>query len=101
MPSLSSQHRKYLRAQAHHLDPLVLIGKQGVTDTVIRAVAEVLDAHEILKIRFNEFKDQKDELLGEITRRTGAELVGTIGHVAILYRQHPEEEKRKIVLPAS
>ncbi|MCC6145303.1 MAG: YhbY family RNA-binding protein [Candidatus Hydrogenedentes bacterium] len=99
MPALNSQQRKYLRAQAHHLDALVIIGKQGVTDGLVRSVAEVLDAHELLKIRFNEFKDQKDELLDEITRRTGADLVGIIGHVAILYRQHPDEEKRKIVLP--
>jgi RNA-binding protein len=99
MTELTSAQRKYLRQVGHHLDPLVIIGKQGVTDMVVRAITEVLEHHELVKIRFNEFKDEKRALTDEIERRTGSHVAGMIGHVALLYKQQPDEEKRKIVFP--
>jgi RNA-binding protein len=99
MLELSSSQRKYLRSLAHHLDPVVLVGKQGVTDMLVRSALQALEAHELIKIRFNEFKDQKRVLADEITRRVGGHIAGIIGHVAIVYRPHPDPEKRKIALP--
>ena len=99
MATLTSGQRKFLRSRAQHLDPVILIGKQGVTDALVRAASEALDAHELIKIRFNDFKDEKRALAEQIAFRTASEIVGTIGHVAILYRRHPEEDKRKIELP--
>ena len=99
MPDLTSAQRKYLRRLAHHIEPLVLIGKQGVTDNVIRSVADNIRVHELIKVKFNDFKDKKDELTEEIVRRTGAEIVGRVGHVLILYRENPEEDERRIELP--
>jgi len=99
MQTLTSAQRKFLRGLAHHLDPVVLVGKQGVSDMLVRATLEALEAHELIKIRFNEFKDEKKKLTEEIARRTGAEIAGMIGHVAILFRPHPDPEKRKITLP--
>ena len=97
--ALTNPQRKYLRGQAHHLDPAVMVGKQGVTDALIVAVNASLAAHELIKIRFIEFKERRKELTAEIAARTGSEVAGIIGHVAILYRQHPEPEKRKVQLP--
>ena len=57
-----------------------------------------LESHELIKVRFLDFKDRKTDLADEIAGKTGAEVAGIIGHVAILYRQHPEEEKRRIKL---
>ena len=99
MIELTSAQRKYLRQLGHHLDPVIIVGKQGVTDMVVRAVTEALEHHELIKIRFNEFKDEKRELTDEIERRTGCHVAGMIGHVALLYKQNPDEEKRKIVFP--
>jgi len=99
MKPLSSTQRKFLRSSAHHLDPVILIGKQGITDALVKAAVEALDAHELIKIRFNEFKTEKAALAETIANRAGAEIAGMIGHVAILYRRHPEPDKRKIVLP--
>ena len=99
MTELTSAQRKYLRKIGHHLDPLIIIGKQGVTDMLVRAVTQELEHHELVKIRFNEFKDEKRELTDEIERRTGSHVAGMIGHVALLYKQQPDEEKRKIVFP--
>jgi len=96
MSDLSSAQRKYLRKVGHHLDPLVIIGKQGVTDMLVRAVTQALESHELVKIRFNEFKDEKRPLIEEIERRTASHIVGTIGHVALFYKENPDEDKRKI-----
>lgn len=98
MQPLTSAQRKELRGLAHHLQPIVLIGKEGVSDTVVRSVDVNLTAHELVKIRFNDHKKEKKELSAELTERTNSELAGIIGHVAILYRQHKDPEKRKIKL---
>ena len=99
MIELTSSQRKYLRKIGHHLDPIVIIGKQGVTDMLVRAVHDALEHHELVKIRFNEFKDEKRDLAGEIERRTGSQIAGIIGHVALLYKRQQDDEKRKIVFP--
>jgi len=99
MSLLSSGQRKYLRGLANRLDPVILIGKGGVSEALLNAVDEALDAHELIKIRFNGFKDEKNELIDRIARETQAEVAGRIGHVAILYRRHEDPDKRKIQLP--
>ncbi len=99
MPELNSSQRRHLMRIAHHLDPQVIVGKQGVTDTLVRSVAESLEAHELIKLKFNEFKDDKQPHVDAIVRRTGAQHVATRGHVVTLYRQHPEPQRRKIELP--
>ncbi len=99
MSELNSAQRKHLRSLAHSLEPTVIVGKQGVSDMLVRAVSEALDAHELIKVRFNEFKGDKKALTEEITRRTGASPAGIIGHVAIIYRPHPDPEERRITLP--
>ena len=101
MKTLRGSIRTYLRWQAHHLKPLVIIGQQGVTDTVIQAINDALDLHELIKIKFNSFKEQKKELAAEIEQQTRSELLGIIGNIAIYYRQQPDQDKRKIQLPAS
>lgn len=99
MPELKGATRKYLRGLAHHLKPLVLVGQKGVTETLIEAVDEALELHELIKLKFNDFKDEKKTLAKEIEEKTRSEMVGMIGNVAIFYRQQPDEEKRKIQLP--
>ena len=99
MTELNAGQRKFLRSQAHHLEPSVLIGKQGATDTVIESVEKSLLAHELIKVRFHDHKPEKKALAAEIAERSGAQIAGIIGHVAILYKEHPEVEKRIIRLP--
>jgi RNA-binding protein len=98
MDRLKSSQRKYLRSQAHHLKPLVTIGVKGVTQQLIGSVDLALKDHELIKVKFGEFKEAKKEISEEIATATKSELVGLIGNIAILYRQHPEPEKRKIKL---
>jgi RNA-binding protein len=101
MIQLTSGQMKYLRSHAHHLDPVVMVGKQGASDSVIAKINESLDSHELIKIRFQEFKDNKKSIIKKIAEETRSVPVGTIGHVAILYRQHEDPDKRKVKLPSS
>jgi RNA-binding protein len=98
---LSASHKKYLRGLAHHLQPIVFLGQKGMTDTFIDSMHEALDRHELVKIKFIDFKEkrQKKEITHDIEETAGCELVGSIGHMAVFYRQHKDPKKRKILLP--
>jgi len=98
MSTLSGSTKKYLRSLAHHLKPVVMVGKNGVTDDLIRAVDEALTGSELIKIKFIEFKNEKKLLASEIAERTNSHVIGMIGNIAMLYRQHPDEDKREIKL---
>ncbi len=93
---MNSTNRKHLKSLAHHLKPVAQVGKAGVTDGVIQSVDDALRTSELIKVRFVE---RKEDLSQEVARRTRSERIGLIGHVAILYRQNPDPDKRKIELP--
>ena len=99
MNKLKSTQRSFLRSQAHHLEPVVLIGKNGLTDGTIEAVNKALDARELSKIKFREFKDNKQSISDEIAVSANCHVVGIIGHTVILFRQNSDPEKQNIHLP--
>ena len=101
LKKLEGFQRKYLRGFAHSMKPVVLIGQNGCSDTVIGATNDALSTHELIKVKFIELKDkeQKKEILDSIEKKSQCENVGMIGHTAILYRQQNDPEKRKIRLP--
>jgi RNA-binding protein len=99
MSTLKGFQKKYLRGLAHHLNPLVIIGKAGLGESVLSSLDKALDNHELIKVKFNDFKDRKKEISQEIEEKTESEVVGAIGHVVMFYRQQPKEDKRKIRLP--
>jgi len=96
MNNLSSSERKYLRSQAHHLEPVVLIGKNGIKDGTIESINKVLQTRELIKIKFREFKDEKLSLSEKIAELTNSQVVGVIGHTVIIFRQNPDSDKRQI-----
>jgi RNA-binding protein len=100
MRQLNQSQRAYLRSQAHHLRPVVQLGKNGLTHQVQGMVEQALDAHELIKIKFMDFRDQKRELAEQMAADAGAALITIIGNIAIVYREHADPEKRKIILPA-
>ena len=99
MNKLSSTQRSYLRSQAHHLEPVVLIGKNGINDGTIESIDRVLEVRELIKIKFREFKDEKLSLSEKITELTNSQIVGVIGHTVIIFRQNPDPDKRQIHIP--
>lgn len=100
MSELSGRQKKHLRALAHGLRPVVHVGKNALTDAVMESIAEALERHELIKVKFVELRDQKDEACDEIDQRLDSQRVGIIGHTAIFYRQARDPEYRKIALPS-
>lgn len=101
MKKLEGFQRKYLRGLAHKTKPVVFIGQKGITEGLNRSIDDALTAHELIKIKYIDFKEKvkKTEIAGTIEKTHNCEMVGMIGHTAIFYRQHPEGEKRKIAVP--
>lgn len=99
MTKLKGAAKRYLRSLANRLNPVVIIGQRGLTDSVIQKADKALLDHELIKVKFLDFKEDKKALSGKLASETGSELVGMIGHNALLYRQHPQDENRRIVLP--
>jgi len=97
--AITPKQRAHLKSLAHHLKPVVYVGKEGVTDSTIRSVEEALNTRELIKVRVQEAAPQDVREAGaELERRVeGSALVQTIGRVAVLYRRHPE--KPEIELP--
>lgn len=97
MPQLeiSSKHRKRLRGLAHSLQPVVLIGQEGLTRGVIDAADEALLAHELIKVRMHQ-PIEKKIWAERIAAATKSALCGLVGHTIILYRPHPEKPKIKL-----
>ena len=100
MNNLCSSERSFLRRKAHHLEPVILIGKNGLTDGSIEAVNKALEARELIKIKFREFKDNKQSISDMIKTSANCHVVGMIGHTVILFRQNSDPEKQNIRLPA-
>ena len=97
---LNGYQRRHLRGLAHHLKPIVQVGKAGLSSTVLAAVGEALETHELIKVRLVGDKAEKREMISEFESQLHCAEVGLVGHVVTLYREHPEQEKRKIKLPA-
>ncbi|MCQ2587344.1 MAG: ribosome assembly RNA-binding protein YhbY [Treponema sp.] len=98
MTELNSKQRKILEKAAHDLQPVVIVGGAGVTEGVVQMVESSLVSHELIKVKFNEYKDEKKELTEELCSQCNALLVRIIGNVAILYREAEKPDDRKFNL---
>ncbi|MBF0138475.1 MAG: YhbY family RNA-binding protein, partial [Magnetococcales bacterium] len=88
--------RKYLRGLAHSLRPVVLVGHGGLSAALLEQVDQALTAHELIKVRFNDFKEERRTLTLQLEQGVACEAVGLIGHTAILYRARPDPAQRSI-----
>lgn len=96
MSELTSKQKKHLRGLAHGLSPVVHVGRAGVTDAVIEQIDGALADHELIKVRMQADREERGEIVARIVEGTGAQVAGTIGGVAILYRPHPDPEQRRV-----
>jgi RNA-binding protein len=96
--TLTYGQRKKLKALAHDMHPMIQVGKKGLTEELASAADKALLDHELIKIKFVGFKEEKREIIDELTERTKSLVVAEIGHTAILYRPNPDADKRKIHL---
>ena len=89
--ALTPKQRSFLRGKAHHLNPVVMLGKEGVSEAVIKATDKALEDHELIKVKIpsgdqDEFHSTVDELMAQ----TKSEVVQKIGHLLVIYRQSKE-----------
>jgi RNA-binding protein len=92
---VTGKQRRHLRALGHHLDPVVQIGREGVTDGLAKAAAQQLEAHELIKVKIGE--GDRHEAADLLAQKTGAEVAQVLGRTALLYR--PRKDKPAIELP--
>jgi RNA-binding protein len=97
----SSAERKQLRRLAHDLEPVVWIGKEGLSDDLVAATQEALAAHELIKVKLLSHKENRKAVARELADKADCVLAGVIGHVFILYREHPDKDQRRIQLDHS
>jgi RNA-binding protein len=95
---LNETQRKYLRRLGHPLNPVVLIGQNGLGPAVIAEMDRALNDHELVKARARVGdRHERDRMLSELAVATASELVQQIGHVGLFFRRHPDEPR--ILLP--
>lgn len=80
-----------LKARAQRMEPMLKVGKAGLSDAFLRSVDEALTQHELVKIKFAEFKEQKKELAPQLAEKTHSHLIMRVGNVVVIYRPKPSE----------
>jgi len=91
MASLTNAQVRALKAQAQRLKATLKIGKEGLSQQFIAAVDEALNHRELIKVKFDDFKQQKKELTPQLAEKCGSHLVTRVGNVVVLYRPKPSE----------
>ena len=94
---LTGKQARFLRGLGHHLKPVVMVGKEEINDSVLRAVEEALDAHELIKVKLQEgCLSSRDEVAEELSSQTQSAVAQILGKIILLYRPGKEQ---KIQLP--
>jgi RNA-binding protein len=97
-PDLTEKQRRYLRGLAHPLKPVILLGKEGLTDSVAKETARALHDHELIKVKgLGGDRDARDAAFTALAKQTGSALVHRIGNVGVLYRPRPD--LKRILIP--
>ena len=97
---MTNKQRSYLKGLAMTMDPIFQIGKSSVTPELTAAIAEALEARELIKITvLKNCLDDGRSIAEVLAERTRSEVVQVIGKKIVLYKPAKDEAKRKIVLP--
>jgi RNA-binding protein len=92
MDPLTNAQIRDLKAKAQRLKATLKIGKEGLSLQFVAALDELLNHHELVKVKFDEFKEQKKELTPQLAEKSRSHLVTRVGNVVVLYRPKSEEE---------
>ena len=87
--TLTNAELHELKARAQRLEPVVKIGHAGVTEALVRSLDAALTAHQLVKVKFTAFKDEKKILAPQLAGQTGSELIQRVGNVAVYFRRRP------------
>ena len=97
MLPLTNAKIRELKARAQLMKPTLKVGHDGLSEHFIAALDTALKHHDLVKVKFSDFKEQKKELAPQLAAKTGSELIMRVGNVAVLYRPKPEAEKVEAV----
>src|SRR6478752_1471623 len=86
---LSNAEKRELKAKAQRLEAMVKVGHAGVSEAFLRTLDTALLQHELVKIKFTDFKEQKHELAPQIAEKSQSELIAQVGNVAVYFRRKP------------
>lgn len=89
---LNSRQRQFLKAQAHSMSPVVMLGNDGLSDAVIKELDSSIEHHELIKIKLNAGEGRKEQAQ-EAAQAVQAEVVSVVGRVAVLFRQRPDDSR--------
>jgi len=96
---VNSARKKQLKAQAHSLKPVIIVGQAGLTESVLKEIDITLDTHELIKIKIRAKRDDRKSIREQIVAETKAELIQSIGQIAVIYRKKPEPKVEKVTGP--
>ncbi len=88
---MNAAEKKKFKSQAHTLKPVVTIGQAGLTDAVINETEIALDSHELIKVKIRAERDERKQITADLCDKTHAELIQTIGLIAVIYRKNPDK----------
>jgi len=92
--SLTEKQRKHLRKLAHNMKPVIIVGNAGASDALLAELDQTIEHHELIKVKVNVGdRDVRDEVIAEITGKSGAELVGRVGNIATIFRARSKDSK--------
>ncbi|MGM0752251.1 MAG: ribosome assembly RNA-binding protein YhbY [Bacillota bacterium] len=95
---LTGKQKRYLRSEAHHLNPVFQVGKGGVNENMIKTVGEAIEVRELMKISVLQNCDMdKSEVADQLSKGVGAEIVQIIGSTIVLYKE--SKENKQLILP--
>jgi RNA-binding protein len=90
----STKLRKELRAAGHHLSPVVQVGKEGVTEALLKQLDEALEAHELVKVKIGtESPEDRFEAADRLGAETRAQVAQILGRTILVYRKHPKKPR--------
>ncbi len=88
---MNAADKKKLRAEAHSLKPVIMIGHSGLTAAVLAEIELALDSHELIKVRIRAERDDRKLISEKICAETGAEPIQSIGQITVIYRLNPKK----------
>ncbi|MDO9140259.1 MAG: ribosome assembly RNA-binding protein YhbY [Methylobacter sp.] len=88
---MNAADKKKLRAEAHSLKPVIMIGQSGLTAAVLAEIELALDSHELIKVRIRAERDDRKLISEKICAETGAEPIQSIGQITVIYRLNPKK----------
>ena len=100
MTELTNRQLTKLKGMGQLLEPVLRVGHAGLSEAFLASLNQVLNDHELVKVKFSDFKEQKKELAPKLAELTGSHLIMRVGNVVVLYRQQSDPAKQKIKFDA-